>query len=171
VAAVVACGLLMAGCSGSSSPQPDGSEHVKLEVIDEVDFAAVLEGHRGKVVLVDFWATWCDDCVKLFPHTVELHKRFADRGLTVISVDFDDPDEERTVALEFLINKGATFQNFISRYGTGTQSAEAFDLDGPLPQMKLYDRQGRLHKSFGGELGEVDPRELDRAVEELLGKT
>ena len=58
-----------------------------------------------------------------------------------------------------------------SDHGAGTQSIEAFELDGPLPQMKLYDRRGRLEKSFGGESGEVDLQQLDRAVEELLGET
>ena len=171
VTAAVMLGLLLAGCTGSSPPQVDGPGNVQLELIDEVGFAEVLQRHRGQVVLVDFWATWCPGCVALFPHTVELHERFADRGLAVISVDFDDPDEERTVALKFLIDQGATFENYISRYGGGTRSAEAFELDGSLPQMKLYDREGRLHRSFGGDLGEIDPQELDRAVEALLAET
>jgi len=163
--------LLLASCSGSSSSQTGRSEDVKLEVIDEAAFGKLLQRHRGKVVLVDFWATWCLDCMELFPHTVELHKRLAGQGLMVISVSFNDPDEDRPGALEFLTKQGATFQNFISPYGAGTQSIEAFELDGPLPQMKLYDRQGRLHKSFGGESGEVDPQQLDSAVEELLSET
>lgn len=169
--AVAVLALALDGCSASSSPQTGRSEDVKLEVIDEAAFGRVLRGHRGQVVLVDFWATWCPGCMELFPHTVQLHDRFARRGLTVISVSFDDPDEDRAGALEFLTGQGATFQNFISPYGAGTQSVEAFELDGPLPQMKLFDRQGRLHKSFGGESGEVDPQQLDRVVEELLGET
>jgi thiol-disulfide isomerase/thioredoxin len=170
VPATVTLALLLGGCS-DPSPPPGGSEQVQLAAIDETALAKVLEGHRGKVVLVDFWATWCAPCMELFPHTVQLHKRFADRGLTVISVSFDDPDEDRAAALEFLAKQGATFQNFISPYGAGTQSAEAFELEAGLPQMNLYDRQGRLHKSFGGKSGTVDPQELDRAVEELLGET
>jgi thiol-disulfide isomerase/thioredoxin len=162
--------LLLAGCSDPTLP-PRGSEAVRLEVIDEAAFAKVLGEQRGKVVLVDFWATWCLDCMELFPHTVQLHERFADRGLTVISVSFDDPDKDRAAALEFLAKQGATFLNFISPYGAGTRSAEAFGLEAGLPQMDLYDRQGKLRKSFGGKSGPVDPQELDRAVEELLGET
>ena len=169
--AVVVLGLLLGGCAGSPSSQAERSEDAKLDVIDEIAFGKVLQRHRGQVVLVDYWATWCPDCMEFFPHTVGLHKRFADRGLIVISVSFDEPDEDRAAALEFLAKQGATFQNFISQYGAGTQSAEAFALEAGLPQINLYDRQGKLHKSFGGESGQVDPQDLDRAVEELLGET
>jgi len=171
VPTAVVIALLVGGCSRPSSPQPSSTEPVKLEVIDEAAFTKVLEGHRGKVVLVDFWATWCRPCMELFPHTAQLHRRLAERGLVVISISFDDPDERRAAALEFLAKEGAVFQNFISPYGAGTQSVEAFELEGPLPQVKLYDRQGRLRQSFGGSSGTVDPQQLDRAVEELLSET
>ena len=161
----------LGGCSAAPSSDTEHSRQVKLELIDEAAFAKVLEGHRGQVVLVDFWATWCRPCMELFPHAVQLHRQLADRGLAVISVSFDDPDERRAAALEFLAKEGAVFQNFISPHGAGTRSVEAFELEGPLPQVKLYDRLGKLRKSLGGKSGEVDPQELDRAVEELLGET
>ena len=47
---------------------------------------------RGKVVLVDFWATWCLPCMAQLPHTVELADRFRDRGLTVATVSLDEPE-------------------------------------------------------------------------------
>ncbi len=162
--AVAALGLLLAGCSGSSSPQ--------LDVTDETALAKVLQRHRGKVVLVDFWATWCLPCLELFPHTVQLHERFADRGLTVISVSLDDPDDDRAAALEFLTSQGATFENFISTYGVGPQAFEAFEIDnGALPHFKLYDRDGKLHKVFASGEEPIDPQQIDRAVEELLDET
>jgi thiol-disulfide isomerase/thioredoxin len=168
--AVIVLALLLGGCSGAPSPQTSDLRPVELAVIDEAGLAKVLAAHRGKVVLVDYWATWCQPCMELFPHTVQLHKRLAGRGLRVISVSLDDPDQRRAAALEFLIRQGADFQNFISPYGAGTRSVEAFKLDGSLPEMKLYDRQGNLRESFGGATGTLDPQQLDRAVEELLGK-
>lgn len=172
ITAVVALGLLLAGCSGSSSPQTESSENVKLEVTDEAALAKVLEAHRGKVVLVDFWATWCPECMELFPHTVELHKRLADRGLVAISVSFDDPDEDRAAALGFLTKEGATFENVISQYGSGPESFERFAIpDGALPHFKLYDREGKLHKVFASGEESIETEQIDRAVEELLAET
>lgn len=142
-----------------------------VRVIDETEFAQVLEQYRGKVLLVDFWATWCISCLELFPHTVELHKRLADRGLAVISVSFDDPEIEQTV-LRTLVSKRATFDNFISRYGGSTKSLDAFGLeDGSLPHYRLYDRSGKLRRSLHSSAGPIKPEDIDQAVEELLNES
>jgi thiol-disulfide isomerase/thioredoxin len=157
VLVIVSSGML--GCRRDPDPPT-------LQIVDKAGFAEVLAKHRGRVVLVDFWATWCEPCVELFPHTVELHRRLADRGLVVISMSLDDPDNEQAVQ-KFLIEQGATFENYLSQYGTGSESSEAFDLTG-VPHLKLYDREGRLHKTFPAPGQSIDPSEIDRAVEELL---
>ncbi|OHB71536.1 MAG: hypothetical protein A2V70_08175 [Planctomycetes bacterium RBG_13_63_9] len=142
---------------------------VKLEVIDEQGFAAALRRHRGKVVLVDFWATWCGPCVELFPHTVQLHRRLGDQGLAVISVSLDDPVDDRADVLEFLTHQDATFENFVSRYGAGTKSIEVFEIvDGAVPHFKLYDRHGKLQKTFASGSEGIDPAQIDLAVKALL---
>lgn len=149
-------------------PAPPGS--VTLRVVDEREFAAALAEQRGKVVLVDFWATWCEPCRALFPHTVDLWRRYADRGLTVITVSFDEPESKDDV-LRFLTENGAQTINFQSRYGMGTQTIEAFQAgQGPIPYLKLYDRQGKLDKVFGigGEF--PAPDRIEEAIKRLLGQ-
>ncbi len=172
-------GLLLpcVGCSGSLRPGTTGqvdlgpADSIVLEVINENEFAEVLDQKRGQVVLVDFWATWCGPCVKLFPHTVELHERFAEKGLVVIAVSLDDPDDRDSVR-EFLQEKGATFDNFISSYGIGPQAFEAFAIeDGALPHFQLYDREGKLQRTFSSGASPLSPKEIDRAVEQLLDGT
>ncbi|MGD0516985.1 MAG: TlpA disulfide reductase family protein [Thermoguttaceae bacterium] len=141
----------------------------KLPSIDADGLAKFVAQHRGKVVLIDFWATWCPPCAQLFPHTVELHKRWADRGLAVAAVSLDDPSEEPIVR-RFLAAKGANFPNFISRFGASEQSAEAFDIKGGgIPFLRIYDRQGKLLNTLGGDKP-VDPQEIDRAVQEALSR-
>ena len=97
---------------------------------------------------------------------MDLHRRLADRGLAVVSVSLDDPSNKEAV-LEFLVGKGARFNNFVSQYGSGTESFEVFDV-GSLPFCKLYDREGKLRRSFSSVNSPIDPDEIDRAVEELL---
>lgn len=137
---------------------------VDIEIIGGPAFKRVLKKYEGKVVLVDYWATWCGPCVEMFPKTVELHRRLAERGLVVLGVSMDDPDDKPQVA-EFLAQHGAIFPNYLSRYGVGAESAEAFGV-GVLPTYKLYDRAGQLVKEYSGAA--IDTAELAREIEKLL---
>ena len=162
-------GWVFSGCTGSPPADAPAGKKVTVQAADAAELARVLDKHRGKVVLVDFWATWCPPCLELFPHTVQLHRRLADRGLVVISVSLDNPDEQPAV-LKTLGAKGAAFENFISRNDSGGRFYDAFAITGgSLPHLKLYDRHGKLHQTFASDKQTIDPRQIDRAVEELLG--
>ena len=103
-------------------------------------------------MLVDFWATWCAPCVALLPHTVELYDCFQPRGLAVITVSLDEP-EERLAVLKILVDRRAATENYLAPYGASSAAVEAFGIDGgTLPHVRLYDRQGRLARSFSGDI-------------------
>ena len=158
-------GLVAAGCT--VKPSPPASD-VALGKIDGPGLAAAVAKHRGQVVLLDFWATWCGPCLELFPHTSELQRRFGDRGLTVITVSLDDPDNEPAVR-KFLAGSKATAENYLSPYGVGPAAFEAFGIeDGALPHVRVYDRQGKLRRTFRSGGKSIDAKEIERAVEKLL---
>ena len=164
---IIPCLLALAvlGCNGFTGNMDSSGE--KLQPIDADGLAQFVDQHPGKVVLIDFWATWCRPCVQMFPHTVELHRRWANRGLVVAAVSLDDPSDE-SIVRRFIAEKGADFPNFISRFGASAQSAEAFDITGSsIPFLRIYDRQGKLYKTLGGDKP-VDPKEIDQAVEEAV---
>jgi thiol-disulfide isomerase/thioredoxin len=157
--------LFFVGCSARTKNMEMATENILR--IDSAGLTEFVSQHRGSVVLIDFWATWCTPCVKLFPHNVELYERLADRGLMVAGVSLDDPDDHSAVN-QFLTVKGAKFPNFISPYGASPQSIEEFKITGGgLPFLHIYDRQGKLIKTLGGDKP-VDPQEIDLAVEEAL---
>ena len=141
---------------------------VPVAAISPEKLPAVVEKYRGKVLLIDYWATWCEPCKELFPHTVALSREFGDRGLAVVSLSLDDEEEEAAVR-KFLTANGATFENLRATTGASSESTDRLGIPGgALPFFQLYDRAGKLRKTFPAP---VKPAEVDRAVRQLLAET
>ena len=117
-------------------------------------------------MLVDYWARWCGPCVENFPHTVRVATKYRGQGLVTIAANFDLLEDEPKVR-EFLAEQGADFENLISQHDSvGVKPAEDFDI-GPLPEYRLYDRQGKLSQKWEGM---APGEELAKKIEELLGQ-
>lgn len=153
---------------GATSAAPSAAS-VELTEIERPTLDEIVAQHQGQVVLVDFWATWCGPCVKQFPHTVELSRKYAEQGLTVISVSFDEPEDADRVRA-FLQKQGAAFTNLLSTHGA-SDSIELFGIDnGALPNYWLFDRSGALVQRFSpaDPTVEFQSADLDKAIEKLL---
>jgi thiol-disulfide isomerase/thioredoxin len=157
--------LALAGCQPSAAPpSATAANNIKLVQTDGKALGELIESHKGKVVLVDYWATWCGPCVEAFPHTVALAKKHREAGLVAIAVSFDQLDDQPKVS-EFLARQGADFDTLISKYdGVNQQAANDFDVEA-LPQYRLYDRQGKLKQKWEGASDEIDQQ-----IEELLSE-
>jgi thiol-disulfide isomerase/thioredoxin len=151
----------------------DSQEGSRVALVDGSNqtLADWITKHHGKVVLVDFWATWCGPCVKEFPHLVELSNKHRDAGLAVISVSMNEP-KDRPSVLAFLERQKADFENLLPEYGAGSKFLEAFDLRGDVPFYKLYDSKGVLRFSFSDDPSGIENCEsiekIDSRVEALL---
>jgi thiol-disulfide isomerase/thioredoxin len=97
--------------------------------------APTLAALRGKVVLVEFWATWCGPCVSSIPHLNELQKKYASQGFRILSFT-----EQNQPGIEKFI------QRTPMNYAIGLESGEAFDRYGVsgIPQAFLVDRAGKI---------------------------
>lgn len=146
---------------------------IKVTKATKEDFDKLIASLAGKVVLVDYWATWCGPCVKGFPHTVELAEKLGPQGLAVVSVSFDDPDSTADVEA-FLAKQHAHFDNLISADGAGEKSYEDFGVEtGALPHYQLYDRAGKLVRELtsGDPTSKsVTPEDVAAAAQELLAQ-
>lgn len=140
---------------------------VRLDTVRYADLTAEVKALQGKVVLVDVWGTFCPPCKEKFPAVVSLHDRYAGRGLRVISVSVDPPDDAdaRAAARDFLVDQKATFRNVIL-----ADKAEVWQskwrTDGP-PLLFLFDKQGRLAARWDGKF---DPAEVEKRITALTAE-
>ncbi len=121
-----------------------------------------LEQYKGKVVYIDFWASWCGPCRKSFPWMNAMHAKYASQGLEIIAINLD---VEKALADEFLAKLPAQFTIY---YDPKAQAAEAFDLQG-MPSSYLFNKQGELvqqHTGFFEENAAQYEQELIRLLKE-----
>jgi peroxiredoxin len=117
-----------------------------------------LSDYRGKVVLLDFWATWCEPCRVETPFFVELQKKYADQGLQIIGVSMDDsPDPVHGFYQQFKMNYPVVMGN--ARIG------EEYGGVLGLPIAFLLDREGRIHAKH---MGATDVSVFEKEITTLL---
>ena len=161
-AAVLAAGLLIAGLlyfgrnHGSGAKAPPFAPDFTLTQVDGRPLQ--LSSYRGKVVLLDFWATWCDPCRDEIPHFVELQQKYGNQGLQIIGVSMDDSiDPVRPFAEKLGIN-----------YPIVMGSAKIGELYGGilgLPIAFMIGRDGRIHRKH---IGATNVTVFDTEIRHLL---
>lgn len=107
------------------------------------DFEAQVASHKGKVIYVDFWASWCVPCRKSFPWMNDIQQKYADKNFTVLSVNLD---AKTSLAEEFLLETPANFPIFYDPKG---KVARAFKLKG-MPSSFIINKAGKVVSSHVG---------------------
>ena len=167
VTAAILAGCLFSGCSSSpatvkaASVKPDGQRH------DAPDFALKdaegktvhLSEYRGKVVLLDFWATWCDPCRLEIPWFIDLQRKNKDKGFEVLGVSMDE--EGWQVVKPFMKDIGMNYRVLIG----DDQTTEMYGGVDALPTTFLIDRQGKI---AAVHVGLASRKDFQDDVEQLL---
>lgn len=151
--------LIVASMMPTSGPAL-GKQAPDFDAVDQSGAKFKLSDYRGKVVVLDFWGSWCTPCVGLLPHNNFLLDKYPDKDFTIIGVDSDDP----TKATANLKIEGVTYRNAMDG-GQKGPLAKLYGVDG-WPTVYVIDRQGVIrYKTVG-----VDPDELDVKIAEALRK-
>ena len=162
---VATCALLLALTANAPAKAPikmkPGDVAPQFVRSDLQGHAFDLKAQRGRIVLVDFWASWCPPCILAIPHLAQLQKKYGARGFQVVGVSMDDSANTTK----------ETMQNIRFNYPVVMGDAKLGNLFGGvlgLPQQVLIGADGRI---LAIRSGEFPPTALDKEIAAALKKT
>lgn len=167
--AIMVAGLLMAcGCSGSRRGPGDSAEAGKpapqftVAGIDGKDLS--LKDYSGKVLIINFWATWCPPCREEIPHFTKLYSGYKSRGVEFLGISMDDGElnEVRDLVKDFGRSQRVEYPLAVGN----PDVANAFGGVASLPTTFVIDRHGKIIKKYTGYSEEVT-QDLEAIIKSL----
>lgn len=165
------------GCGGGTTTSPAATApstdtaanemEIELNQVSASGFDAALEEQKGKAVLVDFWFLGCLPCKQKFHHIVELHEKYKDDGLVVMSYSIMPEDwQSKDKVLDFLKEKDARFANYVAKTQDDAETVQEKYKVEFTPDQLLLDRSGNVIEVPE----ETSPEDLELLVRKALAK-
>ncbi len=173
--------FFLAGCRPAAAPVTVGNKPISINDVPLKDAQArplkpilemswtgfdgsiqKLKDLRGKVVILDFWATYCPPCIEEIPHLKALKEKYGDE-LYLVGLHVGG-EEDKPKVPEFVEKLKI---NYPLAYPEDALTSFVFGADSAIPQTAIFDREGRLVKKITGFNDQIK-EELDRAVEQTV---
>ena len=147
----------LAGCPGAEKTAPSSSAP-DFTLPDLSGKKVRLADQKGKVVLIEFWATWCPPCRSSIPVIERLHRTYGGKGLVVLAISMDEGGWDKVKA--FTAEQGITYSVL-----QGNDDVSTKYLVRMIPAVFLVDKQGNIAKQFIGGGSEAD---MEKEIKALL---
>ncbi len=141
-------------------PAPERKAAPEFLLKDSSGKTVSLNDYRGKVVLLDFWATWCHGCQEEIPWFSDFHRKYAGKGLAVVGVSLDSDGWK--VVTPFLKTAKVPYQVVLGN----DAMAKTYGIEN-MPDTFLIDRQGRIAAAYPGE---VDKDNVEANIRTVLSQ-
>lgn len=149
----LACGNVFAPAGGEKKPAPA----LELELVNGGGTFS-LEDQKGKVLLVDLWATWCAPCIAELPHLQKLSESYDPKEFTMVGIVLESGGREDIQ--DFIKHRNITYPNLLGKEGT----KESFGPFLGYPTKYLIDKQGYVVKRYFGAAGDQVMKDVERLV-------
>ena len=152
--------------SASATAQPTDAPTIALKDLNDKD--VTLQQYKGEVVLVNFWATWCEPCKVEIPWMIEFQQKYSPRGFTILGVSMDEDGKKAIEPFldkqRFDVNGQQVAMSYPILLGNDT-IAEKFGGILGLPTSMLFSRDGKKVRTI---VGLVNHDDISKAIEGLL---
>lgn len=168
LALLLAVGLFLAG--GAPRAEAEGTKPLgkmpEFKLVDANGKTVASKDLAGKVVIVDFWATWCPPCKKEIPGFIELQKQYGKDGLVIVGFSFDEEAAEHT---KFIKEQKMNYSSVLATGGDAAKTVAAFEkiigkIEG-IPTTAVVDKKGNI---VYVHTGYADKSDFEKVVKPLL---
>jgi len=142
------------------------SKNIKVEEIDKSKLEKLIKNRKGKVLLLNIWASWCPPCKKEFPDLVKLAEKYKNSKVEIVGLSVDDKDDLQTEVIPFLQKNNANFKIYIQNFKNIEELISFFPKwEGAIPLTVIFDKNGKEKKFI---IGMRDFEFFDKAIQEVL---
>jgi len=137
----------------------------KLKSIE--DYNKLISSYKGKVLMVNFWATWCSPCRKEFPDLIKLYNTYKEKDFKLIFISFDEESELTDEVIPFLKKNGVDFKSYLATMNNPENLILSFDPNWEMgiPTTYLLDKEGeRKWKALGSRKYEEFEAEIQKLI-------
>jgi len=167
ISSITTCFLILIGLSAEAIIAQGNPSETPVGMLKPVDFKKFKDSAKGKVLVINFWATWCGPCVAEFPEFVALDKKYREKGVKVVGISADETSDVKTKVIPFLKEQKVPFDILVQDTDDPQEMIDVVNKEWPgtLPATFVYDKEGTaVYTRFGI----IDRDELVGAIEKAL---
>lgn len=140
-----------------------------VKPINEQGLRQLIHERAGRILLLNFWATWCKPCIEEFPELIRLQQTYRDSSVDIIAISVDYPDEVASKILPFLDSLGVSFTVFVADIPKPDDLIITLNptWSGAVPATFVFDRNGQRRAFLLGEKSyEIFRGEVEHALQD-----
>lgn len=143
------------------SNQPNARPLYKAALIKVDGSAASAETYRNKIIVLNFWATWCPPCREEMPELSALHSQYQHQNLTVLGIAIDEP----AAVAEYLQQSPVTYPVLLTENESFELASQLGNNQAVLPYTIIIDENGNVIETF---MGKINKEKLEKPLQKLL---
>jgi peroxiredoxin len=153
--------------ASAQAPAPAPSPAPQVARLKPAEFAKLKQQTQGRVLVLNFWATWCGPCIAEFPEFVAIDEKYRAQGVRLVAISADEVSDIKTKVIPFIKEMKARFEIFVQDTDDPQEMIDVVDKEwlGALPATFVFDRAG---KRIFTRYGIIDREQLVAAIEGAL---